>query len=136
MVPRVSWVGVGVGALAGGLIRVGVTALHFPDIVRGPYLTLLVPAIVGIAIGSAAAATGSILLGAAVGAGLSLLFYLGNLVFTFLAVLLGAGTLPALWEVLAVGAISGAIGGAAGQIGTRRSGGPGGQEVRKTPLIP
>ncbi len=120
MASSISWIGVGVGALVGGIIRVAVMALHFPAIVGEQYLIALLPAVLGIITGGVAAATGRVLLGAAVGAGLSFLFYLGSLVLVGVAVLLGAGTLPALWEVLAVGAISGAIGGAVGQIGTKR----------------
>ena len=122
MASSISWIGVGVGALIGGIIRVAVMALHFPAIVGEQYAVALMPAVVGIVTGGVAAATGRVLLGAVVGAGLSFLFYLGSLVLVGVAVLLGAGTLPAVWEVLAVGAISGAIGGAVGRIATKRKG--------------
>ena len=120
MASRMSWIGIGVGALVGGLIRVAVTALHFPAMVGEQYVIALLPAVVGIVIGGAAAATGRVLLGAVVGAGLSFLFYLGSLLLAGVAAFLGAGTLPALWEVLAVGALTGAIGGWAGQISAKR----------------
>ncbi len=123
MATRVSWFGLGVGALAGGIIRVAVMALHFPAIVGEQYAVALLPAVVGIVVGGLAAATGRVLLGTVVGAGLSFLFYLASLPLVGAAAFLGAGTLPALWEVLAVGAITGAIGGAVGQIATRRRGG-------------
>ena len=123
MASSISWIGVGVGALIGGIIRVAVMALHFPAIVGEHYAVALMPAVVGIVTGGVAAATGRVLLGAVVGAGLSFLFYLGSLLLVGVAVLLGAGTLPAVWEVLAVGAISGAIGGAVGRIATKQRGG-------------
>ena len=122
MASRVSWIGIGVGALIGGVIRVAVTALHFPAILGGQFAVALLPAIVGIVIGGTAAATGRLLLGAAVGAGLSFVFCVGSLPLAGMAAYLGAGTLPAVWEMLTVGAISGAIGGAVGQIATERSG--------------
>ncbi len=122
MASSISWIGIGVGALVGAIIRVAVTTLHFPAILGEQYAVALLPAVLGIITGGAAAATGRVLLGAAVGAGLSFLFYLGSLVLVGVAVLLGAGTLPAVWEVLALGAITGAIGGAVGRIGTTRKG--------------
>jgi hypothetical protein len=120
MASRMSWIGIGVGALVGGLIRVAVTALHFPAIVGEQYSIALLPAVVGIVIGGVAAATGRVLLGAVVGAGLSFLFYLLALPVVGVFSFLGAATLPALWEVLAVGAITGAIGGWAAQIAAKR----------------
>jgi hypothetical protein len=120
---RISWIGIGVGALVGGLLRVTVMALHFPDIIGDQYPIAILPAVVGMFIGGAASATGRALLGAVVGAGLSFLFYLGSLVLTGVAAFLGAGTLPGLWEMLAVGAIPGAIGGAVGQFGSKRRNG-------------
>lgn len=123
MASRISWIGFGVGALVGGIIRVVVAALHFPAIAREPYPVALMPAVVGIVIGGIAGGTGRVLLGAVVGAGLSILFYLGSVPIVGLLTFLGASTLPALWEVLAVGAVPGAIGGAVGQIATKRRGG-------------
>ncbi len=135
MASRVSWIGIGVGAVVGGLIRVAVTALHFPAILGAQYQVALLPAIAGIVIGAAAAATGSVLYGAVVGAALSFGFYLGSLLLAALAAFLGAGTLPAVWEMLAVGAVSGAIGGAVGRITMHRAG-PEGQEARHSPPRP
>ncbi len=135
MASSVSWVGIGVGAVVGGLLRVGVTALHFPAMVGEHYEIALLPAIVGIVTGGAAAATGSVLYGALVGAALSFGFYLGSLPLAGLATFLGAGTLPAVWEVLVVGAVSGAIGGAVGRSTTKRAG-PEEREVRHSPPRP
>ena len=123
MASRISWMGFGVGALAGGISRVVVAALHFPDSIGGSYPIALVAAVVGIVTGGIAGGTGRLLLGAVVGAGLSLLFYLGSVPLVGLLAFLGAATLPALWEVLAVGAVPGAIGGAAGQMAMKRRGG-------------
>jgi tetrahydromethanopterin S-methyltransferase subunit E len=123
MASRISWFGFAVGALLGGICRVTVMARHFPAIVGEQYPVALLPAVVGIVVGGLAAATGRVLLGAVVGAGLSVLFYLVSLPLVGVAAFLGAATPPALWEVLAVGAIPGAIGGAVGQIARKRRGG-------------
>jgi hypothetical protein len=123
MASRISWIGCGVGASVGGIIRVAVAVVHFPAIAGEQYSVVLIPAVVGIVIGGLAGGTGRILLGAVVGAGLSIVFYLGSLPLLGLAAFLGTATLPALWEVLAVGAVPGAIGGAVGQMAMKRSGG-------------
>ncbi len=65
---------IGAGALVGGIIRVAVMALHFLAILGEQYLIGLLPAVLGIITGGVAAATGRVLLGAAVGAGLSSYF--------------------------------------------------------------
>ncbi len=126
----VSWIGLGLGALVGGILRVGVMAVHFPAIVGEHYPIALLPASLGMITGGVAAATGRVLLGTVVGAGLSFVFYLATMVLVAMSAFLGAGTPPAVWEVLALGAISGAIGGAVGPIGTKRKGGLEGREVR------
>jgi hypothetical protein len=98
-----------------------VTTLHFPAILGEQYAVALLPAVLGIITGGLAAATGRVLLGAAVGAGLSFFFYLGSLVLVGVAVLLGAGTLPA------------DVGGAGGRADCRRhrrSGGADGHEAK------
>jgi hypothetical protein len=122
MASRISWIGIGVGALVGGILRVAMAALHFPAIVGEHYMIALLPAILGIITGGVAAATGRVLLGAGVGAGLSFVFSLATLPLVGMSASLGAGTSPAAWEVLAVGAISGAIGGAVAQAATKRKG--------------
>jgi len=136
MASKISWIGIGVGAVVGGLIRVAVTAVHFPGILGEQYLLALLPAVVGIVIGGAAAATGSILPGTLVGAGLSFVFYLASLLLAGVAAFLGLGMLPAVWEVLAVGGISGAIGGAVGQLAAKRGESPEGGEARRSPQAP
>ena len=127
MAARISWSGVAVGAVVGGILRVAVAALHFAAMLGEHSWYALLPAGVGLLIGGAAAATGRALLGAVVGAGLSFVFFLVALPVGGVAASLGAGTLPAVWEVLAVGAISGALGGAVGQVATRRKGSMGGR---------
>ena len=122
MASRISWIGFGVGALVGGIIRVAVAVLHFPAIATENYVVAILPAVIGIVVGGIAGGTGRALLGTVVGAGLSILFYLGSLPLVGLLSFLGAATLPALWEVLVVGAVPGAIGGAIGQIATQRKG--------------
>ena len=123
MASRISSIGMGVGALVGGVSRVVVAALHFPAIVGEQYPLALLPAVLGIVVGGIAGGTGRALLGAVVGAGLSMLFYLGSLPLAGLLAYFGTATLPALWEVLIAGAVPGAIGGAVGQIVTKRRGG-------------
>ena len=123
MASSISWIGFGVGAVIGGITRVVVAALHFPAIRGEQYPAALWPAIIGIVVGGIAGGAGRALLGAVVGAGLSLLFYLGSLPLAGLLAFFGTATLPALWEVLTVGAVPGAIGGAVGQIATKRRGG-------------
>jgi len=122
MASRVSWIGFGVGAVIGGIVRVAVAAVHFPGIMGEQYPAALFPAVIGIVVGGIAGGTGRALLGAVVGAGLSILFYLGNLPLSGLLALSGTATLPALWEVLTVGAAPGAIGGAVGQLSAKRKG--------------
>lgn len=122
MASRISWIGFGVGALVGGISRVTVLALHFPDSLGGSYPLALAAGSVGIVIGGIAGGTGRTLLGAVVGAGLSLLFYLSSLMLVGFLAFLGGISLPTFWEVLVVGAIPGAIGGAVGQIVAKRRG--------------
>ncbi len=122
MAAKISWLGIGVGALVGGIGRVTVVGVHFPDSLGSHYPVALIAAAVGIVIGGVAGGTGRILFGAVVGAALSILFYLLGLPLTGLLALLGAATPPVFWEVLAVGIIPGAIGGAVGQIAAKRNG--------------
>ncbi len=122
MASRISWIGLGVGAVVGGFTRVLLAVLHYPALLGDQFPLILLPAIVGIVIGGVAGGTGRIGLGTAVGTGLSILFYLGSLLLVGLLAFFGAATLPTLWEVLAVGAVPGAIGGAVGQIAGKRTG--------------
>ncbi len=120
MATRIAWLGVLVGALIGGIARVVVLAIHFPGSLGDSYLAALIAGGVGIVIGGVAAATGRILFGAVVGAALSLLFYLLSLPLVGLLASLGAASPASVWEMLAVGAIPGAVGGWVGQITRNR----------------
>ncbi len=116
MASRSAWVGLGVGAVAGAVLRLAVTTLHFPDVFGQPYVGLYV-AFIGAVVGGLAAMTGTALRGVLAGAVLSVLAYGAILGLAALFALLGAAgvgepvPLPAMWEVVAVGAIPGAIGG-------------------------
>ena len=133
MASRISWLGLGVGALTGGIIRVAVAAVHFPGILQEPYPMVLVPALLGIITGGVAAATGRILRGAVVGGGLSFLFYLVSLPLVGVMAFLGAATPFALWETLLVGVAPGAIGGAVAQLAATRKGNTASPSASKTP---
>ncbi len=122
MATRMAWLGVVVGALIGGIGRVILLAIHFPGSLGDSYLAALIAGGAGIVIGGVAAATGRFLIGAVVGAALSLLFYLLSLPLVGLLASLGAATPASVWEMLAVGAIPGAIGGAVGQMASKRKG--------------
>jgi hypothetical protein len=120
MILRVSPAGVCAGALVGGVGRAAVAALHAKDAGRELALVLVVAALLGITIGALAGATGRPLLGAGIGAALSVLVFLATLPAVALLYLLGAGTVPSLLEMLAVGALAGGIGGAVGQVSAAR----------------
>jgi len=122
MASRISWAGAAVGGVVGGIVRVAVAALHSPTIVGENFPITIIPGTIGIITGGVAGGTGRILLGTVVGGGLSILFYLSSMPLVGLLNILGAATLPAWWEVVAVGVIPGAIGGAVGQIATKRQG--------------
>ena len=122
MASRISWTGLVVGTVVGAIARVGMTALHFPGILGEQYMVGLYAALVGAVVGGLAGVTGRAVRGTVVGAGLSVLFFLLVLPFAGLFSFLGVGTLPAWWQILAVGAIPGAIGGGVGQMVTKRSG--------------
>ena len=70
-------------------------------------------------VGALAGLTGRPVLGAVVGAVLSALAYLGTLPIVAMFHVLGVLTTPSIWEVVAVGALSGALGGAARRMATR-----------------
>jgi len=122
MASSVSWTGLAVGALVGAAARVGMTALHFPGIFGEQYAVGVYVAVVGAIVGGLAGVTGRVVRGTVVGAALSVLFFLLVLPFAGLFSFLGAGAFPAWWQMLAVGAIPGAIGGGVGQMVTKRRG--------------
>ena len=118
MTYRASLVGAGVGALVGGISRAAVAAFLLTD-VSGDLIVVLFAAAIGILIGAMAGATGRPVLGATVGGVLSAVAFMVTLPAASLIFLAGAGTLPSLLEIVAVGALSGGIGGAAGQMAAR-----------------
>ena len=118
MAYRASLVGAGVGALVGGISRAAVAAFLLTD-VSGDLIVVLFAAAIGILIGAMAGATGRPVLGATVGGVLSAVAFMITLPAASLIFLAGAGTLPSLLEIIAVGALSGGIGGAAGQMAAR-----------------
>ncbi len=126
MASRSAWIGLMVGAVAGAVLRLGATTLHFPDVFSQPYVGLYV-AFIGAVVGGLAAMTGTALRGLLAGAVLSVLAYGAILGLAALFALLGAAgvgepvQLPAMWEVMGVGAIPGAIGGWVAQSAAKRS---------------
>ena len=118
MAYRASLVGAGVGALVGGISRAAVAAFLLTD-VSGDLIVVLFAAAIGILIGAMAGATGRPVLGATVGGVLSAVAFMVTLPAASLIFLAGAGTLPSLLEIVAVGVLSGGIGGAAGRMAAR-----------------
>jgi len=123
-----AWVvGASVGALIGAISRVAVAAYHLTPATQDRGLVVLIAAVMGIITGALAGAVGKPVLGATVGAGLSVLAYLVNLPIVAFLHFLGALTTPTLLEVVAAGALAGGIGGAAAQMAARRQSGSGGR---------
>jgi len=110
---RASLVGAATGAVVGGAGRAAVAVAHFNEVdhVTAPFV--VAAAAIGVVIGAIAGLTGRPLLGAVVGAGLSVLAFLGTLPFAMLFQVLGAGSAASLLEIVAVGALAGGVGGAA-----------------------
>ena len=104
------------GALLGGIGRAVVAGVHLRGINQGAELGLLSAALIGVIIGALAGLTGKPLLGAVIGAVLSALAYLGMYPIVMLFHALGTLTIASIWEVVAVGALSGGLGGAAGRM--------------------
>ena len=120
MILRPSLAGALTGAVLGAIGRAVVAGVHLREINQGTAAGLLSAAVIGVIIGALAGLTGRPLLGAVVGAVLSALAYLGMYPVVLLFHALGTLTTPSIWEVVAVGALSGGLGGAARQMATRR----------------
>jgi len=103
------------GAVVGAAGRAAVTLDHLHLAGGDAVLAAAIAAVLGAAIGAAAGVTGRPLVGIALGAGLTLVMYLAILPIEALFQLLGAGTIPPIIEVLAVGAVSGGLGGFVGR---------------------
>ena len=120
MILRPSLVGALTGAVLGAIGRAVVAGVHLRELNEGTALGSLGAVMIGIIIGALAGLTGRPVLGALVGAVLSALAYLGTLPIVVMFHVLGVLTTPSIWEVVAVGALSGALGGAARRIATQR----------------
>ncbi len=117
--------GILAGALVGGVLgavgRAAVTGFHVHEINRDIMPGLLGVGVIGLIIGGIAGLTRRPLAGAVVGAVLSALAYVGTFPISLLFHALGALTPVSLLEVVAVGALSGGLGGAAGQSASRKA---------------
>jgi hypothetical protein len=107
--------GVVVGAAVGGIGRAVVVALHLAELNVATLPIVLVGAVIGACIGAVAGLVGRIALGAIVGAGLTILVFLVTLPVAFLFQFVGAGTTPSIVATVAIGALSGLAGAAAGR---------------------
>ena len=120
---RVSLAGALTGAVLGGLGRTLLTMAHL-QVAGHTGSILFVAAAGGIIIGGLAGMSGRLVPGAIIGAVLSALVYFGAYPIVLLFHALGA-LLPASWpEVVAIGALAGGLGGAAGQMAARRGSRP------------
>lgn len=116
---RPSVVGALTGAMAGAVGRLVIAALHVYEIGQTTIPGMLAVAVLGLTIGGLAGLTGRPILGAIVGATLSAIAYIATYPITMLFVALGALRSPSLAEVLAVGAMAGALGGIAARLAWR-----------------
>ncbi len=112
---RASVVGGCVGALVGAVSRAAVASYYVADPGRDGAVLILIAAAMGMIIGALGGATAMPVLGAAIGAALSMLFF--ALLFPLVAFFdfLGALTTPSIVVVLGLGALAGAAGGAVGR---------------------
>ncbi|MGH6689804.1 MAG: hypothetical protein ACREF4_03870 [Gammaproteobacteria bacterium] len=107
------------GAVLGAIGRAVVAGVHLRALNEGTALGLLGAVVIGVVIGGLAGLTARPLLGAVVGGVLSALAHLATLPIVALFHVLGVLTTPSIWEVVAVGALSGALGGVARRMATR-----------------
>jgi hypothetical protein len=121
---RPSAAGALTGALLCGLGRVALAGLHVYEISQTTIPGLLAVGALGMVIGALAGLTGRPVLGAIVGIALSLLAYVATYPITLLFQALRALTPPSLVEVLAVGGLAGALGGAAGHFAPQKADSP------------
>jgi len=115
---RVSWAGAVTGAVLGGLARGLVAAAHL-QITRDTVPVLFITAFIGIVVGAASGIGARPIAGALIGAVLTALVYVIEYPIVLLFGALGALQPPSGLEVVAVGALVGALAGAAGQIAAR-----------------
>jgi len=110
---RLSVIGAVVGAVLGGVGRGALAAFHLQQTNRETFVAILVVAAIGVVIGGLAGMMGRPLLGAVVGVVLSGVVYLATLPVALLMQALDVGRTASLGEVLGVGAVVGAVAGAA-----------------------
>ncbi len=103
------------GAVLGAAGRAAVTLGHLHLVGSDAVLAAAIAAAFGAAIGAAAGATSRPLVGITVGVGLTLVIYFFTLPLAGLLQLIGAGTIPPMREVVAVGAVAGGLGGFVGR---------------------
>ena len=113
--------GAATGALVGGVGRAAVTLDHLDIAGTDALLAAAIASLIGAAIGAAAGVTGRPLVGIALGVGLTLVIYLATAPVAGLLQLIGAGTIPPILEVLAVGAASGGLGSFVGRRSAARA---------------
>ena len=117
---RLSLLGAVVGAVLGGIGRGALAAFYLRELNRDTTLVVLVVAAIGIVVGALSGMTGRPVWGAVVGAALSAVAYVTTLPAVLLMQALQVGRAPSLVEVLVVGALVGAIAGAAEDVARRR----------------
>jgi hypothetical protein len=118
---RPSVAGALTGAVLGGVGRAALVALHVHVISQTPILGLLAAGVLGLIIGGLAGLIGRPLLGAVVGVALSAIAYVVTYPIPLLFYALGTLTPPSVVEVLAVGGLAGAVGGAAGHFAWQKT---------------
>ena len=117
---RLSLLGAVVGAVLGGIGRGALAAFYLRELNRDTTLVVLVVAAIGIVVGALSGMTGRPVWGAVVGAALSAVAYVTTLPAALFMQALQVGRAPSLVEVLVVGALVGAIAGAAEDVARRR----------------
>ena len=117
---RVSLLGAVVGAVLGGIGRGALAAFHIRELNRDTTPVVLVVAAIGIVVGALSGLTGRPVWGAVVGAALSGGIYLTTLPAVLFMQAIQVGRAPSLVEVLVVGALVGALAGAAEHVARRR----------------
>ncbi len=120
MARRVPWLGVGVGAVAGGLARLGLLSLHLQGGLRGAPEVLAYGVFVGVVVGALSGMARRPLPAAVLGAALSVFFSLVAYPFVALFSLFQAGSAAPWWELAAAGAVPGLLAGLAEQAAARR----------------
>ena len=114
-----SLLGAVVGAVLGGIGRGALAAFSVRELNRDTTPVVLVVAAIGIIVGALSGLTGRPVWGAVVGAALSAGVYLTTLPAVLFMQAIQVGRAASLVEVLVVGALVGALAGAAGQVARR-----------------